>query len=47
MSNSGHLGTCRSALLHAGYNVSLSHAAKNSYKTNAPAKVIWVKKLIK
>nr|KAG5699570.1 hypothetical protein BaRGS_033766 [Batillaria attramentaria] len=31
----------RSALLHAGYKVSLSHAAKNSYKTDAPAKVIW------
>lgn len=31
----------RSALLNAGYKVSLSHAAKNSYKTDAPAGVIW------
>ncbi|XP_076443718.1 tRNA (guanine(26)-N(2))-dimethyltransferase-like isoform X2 [Babylonia areolata] len=31
----------RSALLNAGYRVSLSHAAKNSYKTNAPPAVIW------
>ncbi|GFR95240.1 tRNA (guanine(26)-N(2))-dimethyltransferase [Elysia marginata] len=31
----------RSALLNAGYRVSMSHAAKNSYKTNAPAQVIW------
>ena len=32
----------RSALLNAGYRVSLSHAAKNSYKTDAPPWVIWV-----
>lgn len=31
----------RSALLNAGYRVSLSHAAKNSYKTDAPPSVIW------
>lgn len=31
----------RSALLHAGYKVSFSHASKNSIKTNAPSKVIW------
>jgi len=32
----------RSALLHAGYRVSMSHAKKNSIKTNAPLSVIWV-----
>uniref|UniRef100_A0A8C1EZD2 tRNA (guanine(26)-N(2))-dimethyltransferase n=2 Tax=Cyprinus carpio TaxID=7962 RepID=A0A8C1EZD2_CYPCA len=31
----------RSALLHAGYRVSLSHACKNAVKTNAPAGVLW------
>lgn len=31
----------RSALLHAGYRVSFSHASKNSIKTNAPATVLW------
>ncbi|XP_034944177.1 probable tRNA (guanine(26)-N(2))-dimethyltransferase [Chelonus insularis] len=31
----------RSALLHAGYNVSLSHANKLSIKTDAPTEVIW------
>lgn len=31
----------RSALLHAGYKVSFSHAFKNSVKTNAPAAVLW------
>jgi tRNA (guanine26-N2/guanine27-N2)-dimethyltransferase len=31
----------RSALLHAGYQVSLSHANKCSFKTNASASVIW------
>lgn len=31
----------RSALLHAGYQVSLSHACKNTIKTDAPATVIW------
>lgn len=31
----------RSAILHAGYKVSFSHACKTSIKTNAPAKVVW------
>lgn len=31
----------RSALLHAGYKVSLSHANKKSLKTNASSDVIW------
>nr|XP_014086871.1 probable tRNA (guanine(26)-N(2))-dimethyltransferase [Bactrocera oleae] len=31
----------RSALLHAGYRVSFSHASKNSIKTDAPATVLW------
>ncbi|KAK3765031.1 hypothetical protein RRG08_023550 [Elysia crispata] len=31
----------RSALLNAGFKVSMSHAAKNSYKTNAPSQIIW------
>lgn len=31
----------RSAILHEGYNVSLSHACKNSLKTNAPLDVLW------
>uniref|UniRef100_A0A673FPT9 tRNA (guanine(26)-N(2))-dimethyltransferase n=1 Tax=Sinocyclocheilus rhinocerous TaxID=307959 RepID=A0A673FPT9_9TELE len=31
----------RSALLHAGYRVSLSHACKNAVKTDAPAGVLW------
>lgn len=31
----------RSALLHAGYRVSFSHAYKNSIKTDAPAAVLW------
>ncbi|XP_069783513.1 tRNA (guanine(26)-N(2))-dimethyltransferase [Narcine bancroftii] len=31
----------RSALLHAGYRVSLSHACKNAVKTDAPHSVIW------
>ncbi|XP_034385739.1 tRNA (guanine(26)-N(2))-dimethyltransferase [Cyclopterus lumpus] len=31
----------RSALLHAGHRVSLSHACKNAIKTNAPPGVIW------
>ncbi|XP_005098109.1 tRNA (guanine(26)-N(2))-dimethyltransferase [Aplysia californica] len=31
----------RSAFLNAGYRVSLSHAAKNSYKTDAPAQFVW------
>ncbi|XP_045107063.1 probable tRNA (guanine(26)-N(2))-dimethyltransferase isoform X2 [Portunus trituberculatus] len=31
----------RSALLNAGYRVSLSHADPASLKTNAPARVVW------
>lgn len=31
----------RSALLHAGYKVSFSHACKSSIKTDAPSKVLW------
>ncbi|XP_060658052.1 tRNA (guanine(26)-N(2))-dimethyltransferase [Drosophila nasuta] len=31
----------RSALLHAGYRVSYSHASKNSLKTDAPPAVLW------
>ncbi|NXX77384.1 TRM1 dimethyltransferase, partial [Urocolius indicus] len=31
----------RSALLHAGHRVSLSHACKNAVKTDAPPHVIW------
>uniref|UniRef100_UPI00358FD9B3 tRNA (guanine(26)-N(2))-dimethyltransferase-like isoform X2 n=1 Tax=Myxine glutinosa TaxID=7769 RepID=UPI00358FD9B3 len=31
----------RSAILNAGYDVSLSHACKNAIKTNAPAAVLW------
>ncbi|XP_023670269.2 tRNA (guanine(26)-N(2))-dimethyltransferase [Paramormyrops kingsleyae] len=31
----------RSALLHAGHRVSLSHACKNALKTDAPGGVIW------
>ncbi|XP_029635655.1 tRNA (guanine(26)-N(2))-dimethyltransferase [Octopus sinensis] len=31
----------RSALLNAGYEVSMSHCVKNSHKTNAPAEFIW------
>lgn len=31
----------RSALLHAGYRVSLSHACKSSIKTDAPISVLW------
>ncbi|KAM6229404.1 LOW QUALITY PROTEIN: tRNA (guanine(26)-N(2))-dimethyltransferase [Spheniscus humboldti] len=31
----------RSALLHAGYRVSLSHACKNTVKTDAPPAVLW------
>lgn len=31
----------RSALLHAGYKVSFSHACKSSIKTNAPPSVVW------
>ena len=35
----------RSALLNAGYEVSLSHAAPNSVKTDAPNEVLWVSQL--
>jgi tRNA (guanine26-N2/guanine27-N2)-dimethyltransferase len=31
----------RSAILHEGYKVSLSHACKNSLKTDAPIGLIW------
>lgn len=31
----------RSAILHEGYRVSLSHACKNSLKTDAPIGVLW------
>ncbi|KAK7074375.1 tRNA methyltransferase 1 [Halocaridina rubra] len=31
----------RSALLNAGYEVSMSHTSKNSIKTNAPPQFIW------
>jgi tRNA (guanine26-N2/guanine27-N2)-dimethyltransferase len=31
----------RSAILHEGYKVSLSHACKNSLKTDAPIALIW------
>ncbi|XP_055634068.1 tRNA (guanine(26)-N(2))-dimethyltransferase [Toxorhynchites rutilus septentrionalis] len=31
----------RSALLHAGYRVSYSHACKTSIKTDAPVSVLW------
>ncbi|XP_062400236.1 tRNA (guanine(26)-N(2))-dimethyltransferase [Sardina pilchardus] len=31
----------RSALLHAGHRVSLSHACKNALKTDAPPAVLW------
>ena len=31
----------RSAILHAGYRVSYSHACKSSLKTDAPPKVLW------
>ena len=29
--------------MNAGYKVSLSHAAKNSIKTDAPNDVLWVR----
>ncbi|XP_038284355.1 tRNA (guanine(26)-N(2))-dimethyltransferase isoform X1 [Canis lupus familiaris] len=31
----------RSALLHAGFQVSLSHACKNAVKTDAPSSALW------
>uniref|UniRef100_A0A8C6VJW5 tRNA (guanine(26)-N(2))-dimethyltransferase n=1 Tax=Naja naja TaxID=35670 RepID=A0A8C6VJW5_NAJNA len=40
-SNSPSLLQFRSALLHAGYQVSLSHACKNAIKTDAPSSVLW------
>ncbi|XP_044309625.1 tRNA (guanine(26)-N(2))-dimethyltransferase isoform X1 [Varanus komodoensis] len=39
--NSPSLLQFRSALLHAGYRVSLSHACKNAIKTDAPPSVLW------
>ena len=39
--NTPSMLTFRSALLNAGYEVSYSHANKNSIKTNAPNEVIW------
>ncbi|XP_038640983.1 tRNA (guanine(26)-N(2))-dimethyltransferase isoform X1 [Scyliorhinus canicula] len=40
-SNTPSLLQMRSALLHAGYRVSLSHASKKAVKTDAPSSVIW------
>ncbi|XP_078387471.1 tRNA (guanine(26)-N(2))-dimethyltransferase isoform X2 [Cetorhinus maximus] len=39
--NTPSLLQMRSALLHAGYRVSLSHASKKAVKTDAPSSVIW------
>uniref|UniRef100_A0A667WJS3 tRNA (guanine(26)-N(2))-dimethyltransferase n=1 Tax=Myripristis murdjan TaxID=586833 RepID=A0A667WJS3_9TELE len=39
--NTPQLLQFRSALLHAGHRVSLSHACKNAIKTDAPPSVIW------
>lgn len=39
--NSPSLLQFRSALLHAGYRVSLSHACKNAIKTDASPSVLW------
>uniref|UniRef100_A0A6J0UA17 tRNA (guanine(26)-N(2))-dimethyltransferase n=2 Tax=Pogona vitticeps TaxID=103695 RepID=A0A6J0UA17_9SAUR len=39
--NSPSLLQFRSALLHAGYRVSLSHAFRSAIKTDAPAAVVW------
>uniref|UniRef100_A0A8C8STQ9 tRNA (guanine(26)-N(2))-dimethyltransferase n=1 Tax=Pelusios castaneus TaxID=367368 RepID=A0A8C8STQ9_9SAUR len=39
--NTPSLLQIRSALLHAGYRVSLSHACKNTVKTDAPPSVLW------
>lgn len=33
--------TYRSAILNAGYKVSMSHTSPTSIKTNAPLEVIW------
>ncbi|XP_072458270.1 tRNA (guanine(26)-N(2))-dimethyltransferase isoform X2 [Notamacropus eugenii] len=39
--NTPSLLQLRSALLHAGYRVSLSHACKNAVKTDVPPSVLW------
>ncbi|MBN3301995.1 TRM1 dimethyltransferase, partial [Amia calva] len=39
--NTPSLLQARSALLHAGYRVSLSHACKNALKTDAPPSALW------
>ncbi|XP_007489184.1 tRNA (guanine(26)-N(2))-dimethyltransferase isoform X2 [Monodelphis domestica] len=39
--NTPRLLQLRSALLHAGFRVSLSHACKNAVKTDAPPSVLW------
>ncbi|KAM4887682.1 tRNA (guanine(26)-N(2))-dimethyltransferase isoform 2-T2 [Thomomys bottae] len=39
--NTPSLLQLRSALLHAGFRVSLSHACKNAVKTDAPASAVW------
>ncbi|XP_069051762.1 tRNA (guanine(26)-N(2))-dimethyltransferase isoform X1 [Lepisosteus oculatus] len=39
--NTPSLLQARSALLHAGHRVSLSHACKNALKTDAPASALW------
>ncbi|XP_071275071.1 tRNA (guanine(26)-N(2))-dimethyltransferase isoform X2 [Agelaius tricolor] len=40
-SNTPALLQLRSALLHAGFRVSLSHACRNAVKTDAPPAVLW------
>ncbi|XP_036598028.1 tRNA (guanine(26)-N(2))-dimethyltransferase [Trichosurus vulpecula] len=39
--NTPSLLQLRSAVLHAGYRVSLSHACKNAVKTDVPPSVLW------
>nr|XP_003468399.1 tRNA (guanine(26)-N(2))-dimethyltransferase [Cavia porcellus]XP_013006376.1 tRNA (guanine(26)-N(2))-dimethyltransferase [Cavia porcellus] len=39
--NTPSLLQLRSALLHAGFRVSLSHACRNAVKTDAPAEALW------
>ncbi|XP_013210528.1 tRNA (guanine(26)-N(2))-dimethyltransferase isoform X3 [Microtus ochrogaster] len=39
--NTPSLLQLRSALLHAGFRVSLSHACKNAVKTDAPPQALW------
>ncbi|KAM6218757.1 tRNA (guanine(26)-N(2))-dimethyltransferase [Rhynchocyon petersi] len=39
--NTPSLLQLRSALLHAGFRVSLSHACKNAVKTDAPTSALW------